>query len=306
MSSDQHLKKWEKVFTFDGHNGYTMEQWKPAFKFHFNPSYDDPNAFMRMRMAIDERASIAEAFGDLVIDRQVPKKTRSGAFFGLNKDDMAVRDLKLYLGWPDFWNTTYNFNWEAAKSYNFKEALWRQKQIGGLIGQCTDLERLHLENIEMYHFTDKNDQSSVALFFRNLQSCTKLRKLAVVNNVYGADFMADMIPVLVTLPLRELDLRGNRLSRGEPGSSKEDDYALETAFLEALAKLGQCKTLTSLSLADINLRFYTPDDQTTRCVIRLMQELPLLTTLDLGENKTKPEGRAAIEDGKPSTLQVMF
>ncbi len=73
--------------------------------------------------------------------------------------------------------------------------------------------------------------------------------------------------------------------------------------MELLVTLGECKTLVSLSLADVNLMLGALDDGTTRCVLRLMQELPLLKALNLSKNKIKAEAKAAIGRGRAGHAQ---
>ena len=183
------------------------------------------------------------------------------------------------------------------------EALWRQKQLGELLGNCSQLESLHLENMEFYSLQSK---ANVQDFFGNLHACMQLRKLAVVNNANGGGNLKQIIPEVRRMPLRELDLSGNRLYRETLYPVEEEERARETAFVELLGTLGQCKTLESLSLADMRLRFKTPDDESTRLVLHLMQQLPLLKALTLSRNKIKDEAKAAIEAAVPATLVVVF
>ena len=140
----------------------------------------------------------------------------------------------------------------------------------------------------------------------NLRECAKLNKLVLINNSCGGCFLDAIIPEVVQLPLRHLELRGNRLYRADLFPVKEEEEARERAFVELLGTLGKCKTLEKLSLADMNLVFVAADDMTTRMVLRLMQELPLLTALSLCENEMDPAARAALEAAKPAKLQITF
>ena len=92
------------------------------------------------------------------------------------------------------------------------------------------------------------------LYFANLHACAQLKKLAVVNNAYGGGDLQQINPEVRKMPLRELDLSGNRLYR-EDMFPVEEERERETAFVELLGTLGECKTLQSLSLADMNLVF---------------------------------------------------
>ena len=118
--------------------------------------------------------------------------------------------------------------------------------------------------------------------------------------------MPQIIPEVRKLPLRELDLSGNRLYREKMFPGEAEERARERVFVELLGTLDECKTLEALSLADMRLRFKTPDDESTRLVLRLMQELPLLTALKLGKNRMSPEVQVVIETAAPATLVVEF
>jgi hypothetical protein len=66
-----------------------------------------------------------------------------------------------------------------------------------------------------------------------------------------------------------------------------------------------------LSLADMNLEFQTTkgrtrEDQTTRCVLRLMQELPLLKALRLSDNEMTPQAKLRLQQKKPAMLEITF
>ena len=89
-------------------------------------------------------------------------------------------------------------------------------------------------------------------------------------------------------------------------SRRREDVNHETEFLQLLERLSQCKALTSLSLSDVRLRLSLTDDASTRCVTRLIHELPCLETLNLTKNKVKPETRSVIEVVAPTTLELMF
>jgi hypothetical protein len=203
----------------------------------------------------------------------------------------------------DWWGEEYDFEYETLKDSKFEEALWRQEQLGALLGRCEQLERLRLENMEFYTL---KIYANVQLFFANLRECAKLKKLAVVNNAYGGSDLQQIIPEVRKLPLRELGLSDNRLYREKIYPVEEEECARETVFVELLGTLGECKTLEALSLADMRLRFKTPEDESTRFVLCLMQELPLLTALKLGKNKMNPEAQSVIEVVAPATLVVEF
>ena len=64
---------------------------------------------------------------------------------------------------------------------------------------------------------------SVKLLFVNLHDCAKLKKLAVVNSAYGGGFLDEIIPELVKMPLRELDLSGNHLYREDMFPVEQDE-----------------------------------------------------------------------------------
>ena len=191
------------------------------------------------------------------------------------------------------------------KDRSLDKALWLQKQLGDAIGMCPSLESLHLENMEWYY---NAKDTSVQLFFVNVRRCEKLKKLAVVNNVNGGCFLKNIIPeVLKMKGLQQLDLTGNRLYRDEQYGDKDQEDARETAFVDLLATLGQCETLVSLKLADMNLNIApAPDDMTTRMIIRLMQELKDLTKLDLSENEIHEDAQVAICRASPFQLMIIF
>ena len=298
--------KWEGVFTHSGDGAYSMQQWKPCYKFRHaygNLSYEDPQPFMRMSMAIGATEGIVSALTALLADQQACKKTRRGTAFGADKEDKAPRQLRIYFGWPDWYAEEYDFEYEAFKDHRMPEALWRQKQLGELLGSCEQLESLHLENMEFY---SARPQAQLQAFFGNLHACAQLKRLAVVNNANGGENLKDIIPEARKLPLRELDLSGNRLHRETWYPEEAEERARETAFVELLGTLGQCKTLETLSLADMRLRFKTADDESTRCVLRLMQELHLLTALTLTNNMIHEEAKAAIEAAAPARIVVEF
>ena len=298
--------KWEEIFTSSGDGKYSMEQWNPCYKFkpaYGNLSYGDPQPRMRMTISIGKMAVIVDAFTALLAEPQTCKKTRRGTFFGTDREDKAPKELHIYGGWPDWWGEEFDFEYEALMDSKFEEALWRQEQLGALLGRCEQLESLRLENMEFYKF---KVYANVQDFFANLRGCAKLKKLAVVNNAYGGGDLPQIIPEVRKLPLRELDLSGNRLYREKMFPVVAEERARETAFVELLGTLGECKTLEALSLADMRLRFKTPDDESTRLVLRLMQELPLLTALKLGKNRMSPEVQVAIETAAPATLVVEF
>jgi hypothetical protein len=162
-----------------------------------------------------------------------------------------------------------------------------------------------LQNMQWY--VHKNKQG-VKLFFVNVRQCAKLTKLALVNNTCGGCFLGTIIPEVLPLPLRVLDLRGNRLYREDRFADEGENEARETAFVELLGTLGRCKTLVQLSLADMNLQFKTKkgEDQTTRCVLRLMQELPLLEALRLNDNEMTPQAKLRLQQKKPAMLEITF
>ena len=307
----QQENKWEEIFTRmgDGGSRYIMQPWEPCPKFgrnHTNLHYPDTQGFMRMSIALGKMETIVEAFSAMLCTQQTCKKTRRGTVFGVDKEDKAPKELLIYGGWHDWENEQYDFQYEALKDRRMDEALWRQEQLGALLGRCEELESLHLENMEFYTLPKK---AAVQCFFANLRDCAKLKKLAVVNNAYGGARMRDIIPEVSKLPLRELDLRGNRLYREDMFPEEEEERERETAFLELLGMLGTCKTLESLSLSDMNLMLGpgpAQDDATTRVVLRLMQELPLLKELNLSENEIHADAQAAIEAAKPATLEVVF
>jgi hypothetical protein len=180
-----------------------------------------------------------------------------------------------------------------------------QEQLGDAIGMCAPLESLHLENMEWY--CNAKD-TSVKLFFVNVRRCEKLKKLAVVNNVNGGCFLKNIIPEVIKMKgLQQLDLTGNRLYRDEQYGDKDEEDARETAFVDLLATIGQCETLVSLKLADMNLKITrAPDDMTRRMIISLMQQLPLLETLDLSGNELDGEAMAAICFAAPCKLKIVF
>jgi hypothetical protein len=311
MARVQQTSNWEETFTRmgDGDCRYIMQPWEPCPKFgrnHTNLHYPDTQGFMRMSIALGKMETIVEAFSAMLCTQQTCKKTRRGTVFGAVKEDKAPKELLIYGGWPDWENEQYDFKYEALKDHKFDAALWRQEQLGTLLGRCEELESLHLENMEFYTLPNK---TSVQDFFVNLRGCSKLKKLAVVNNANGGAHMRDIIPEVRKLPLRELNLTGNRLYREDMFPEEEVELERETKFLEILDMLGTCKTLESLSLADMNLMLGpgpAQDDATTRVVLRLMQELPLLKALDLSENEIHADAQAAIEAAAPATLEVVF
>jgi hypothetical protein len=299
-------EKWGEIFTYEGNGKYSMEQWNPCHKFkpaYGNLQYGDPQPRMRMTISICKMAVIVDAFTALLAEPQTCKKTRRGTFSGTDREDKAPKELLIYGGWPDWWGEEYDFEYEALKDGRFEEALWRQEQLGALLGRCEQLESLRLENMEFYKF---KIYANVRDFFDNLRGCAKLKKLAVVNNAYGWGHLQQIIPEVRKLPLRELDLSGNRLYREKMFPVEEEERERERAFVELLGMLAECKTLEALSLADMRLRFKTPDDESTRLVLRLMQELPLLTALKLGKNRMSPEVQVVIETAAPATLVVEF
>jgi hypothetical protein len=307
----QQTNKWEREFSQVGEGGtrYIMQPWDPLPRFgrsHVNSHYPDPQGFMRMNTALAVMESITKALNELLCSQQKCKKTRSGKVFGMEKEDKAPTELHIYGGWPDWENTRYDYQYEALEAKTYDEGIYRQEELGKALGLCQDLESLRLENMEFYW---KPKEQNVQCFFANLRNCYKLKKLAVVNQADGGDRMRFIIPEVCKLPLRELDLTGNRLYRNDMFPVEEEELERETNFLEILGVLGTCKTLESLSLADMNLMLGpgpAQDDATTRVVLRLMQELPLLKTLDLSENEIHADAQAAIEAAKPATLEVTF
>ena len=307
----QQTNKWERIFTQLGEGGtrYIMEPWDPLPQFgraYTNSHYPDTQGFMRMVTALGMMESITEALNELLCSQQKCKKTRSGKVFSTEKEDKAPTELLIYGGWHDWEGTQYDYQYEARDARRYDEALYRQEQLGALLGRCQELESLHLENMEFYW---KPKEANVQCFFANLRNCYKLKKLVVVNQADGGDRMGYIIPEVCKLPLRELDLSGNRLYRNDMFPVEEEELERETNFLEILGMLGTCKTLESLSLADMNLMLGpgpAQDDATTRVVLRLMQELPLLKALDLSENQIHADAQAAIEAAKPATLEVTF
>jgi hypothetical protein len=263
---------------------------------------------MRMSMGLGVMDCIVKNFQAMLvyIEAQQVKKTRKGTNFGdkvLDAPPMPT-ELVIYGGWPDC-TEEFNYQHEAVKDNSLDRALWLQEQLGDAIGMCAPLESLHLQNMEWY--CNKND-TSVKLFFVNVRRCTELKKLAVVNNVNGGCFLKNIIPeVLKMKGLQHLDLTGNRLYREEMFPVAEDELARETAFVDLLGTLGQCETLVSLKLADMNLKIApAPDDMTTRMIILLMQELKDLTMLDLSENEIHVDAQVAICRASPGKLMIIF
>jgi hypothetical protein len=264
-----------------------------------------------MSIGLSKMKGIIEALTALARENPPAKKTRSGAAFALGQagegDSKTVKHLRICGGWPD-WEADFDYSWEANKAQRMQEAVWLQEQLGAGIGMCAELESLHLENMEWYVHKNKK---GVKLFFVNLRNCDKLTKLALINNTCGGCFLDVIIPEVLQLPLRELDLRGNRLFREDRFPEEGENEARETAFVELLGTLGECKTLVHLSLADMNLEFQTTkgrtrEDQTTRCVLRLMQELPLLKALRLSDNEMTPQAKLRLQQKKPAMLEITF
>ncbi len=304
-------KKWEDTFTHDGNGRYAMQPWKPCHVFRRasgNLNYQDPQPFIRMSEALAAMQRIVQNFHAMLvyIEAQQVNKTHKGTIFGdkvLDAPPMPT-ELVIYGGWPDR-TEQFDYQNEEVKDHSLGRALWFQEQLGDAIGMCAPLESLHLENMEWY-YNDKN--TSVKLFFVNVRHCEKLKKLAVVNNVNGDCFLKNIIPeVLKMKGLQQLDLTGNRLYRDAEYGDKDEEDARETAFVDLLATLGQCETLVSLKLADMNLKITpAPDDMTTRMIISLMQQLPLLDTLDLSGNELDGETMSPICFVAPSKLKIVF
>ena len=143
------------------------------------------------------------------------------------------------------------------------------------------------------------------LYFANLHACAQLKKLAVVNNAYGGGDLQQINPEVRKMPLRELDLSGNRLYR-EDMFPVEEEREREAAFVELLGTLGECKTLGSLSLTDMNFVFMwkIPEDIVTIYVLRLMLEVPLFKTLNLSKNQITPEVKTTIQGTMSVTLEL--
>lgn len=301
---------WAEYFTYADDGRYAMQPWKPCPTFLGGTSaynWTDPQPRMRMHIALANIKAIIKALNAMLHQMPPAKKTRSGAAFAYGKqveDDKALRHLYIYGGWND-WQADYDHNGAAVDEYRMLEALHWQEQLGATIGLCGELETLTLKNMMWYVHKDKE---GVKQFFVNLRSCEKLSKLAVVNNNCGGCLLDAIIPEVLQLPLRVLDLTGNRLYRSNMFPVEEEEVARETAFVELLGTLGQCKTLESLSLADMNLEFKTKKgkEQTTRCVLRLMQELPLLKALKLSDNQMTPQAKLRLEQRKPAMLQITF
>lgn len=304
-------KKWEDKFTHDGNGRYAMQPWDPCPKFrrpYGNMNYDDPQPFMRMSMGLAVTESIVESFQSMLvyIEAQQVNKTRRGTIFGdkvLDAPPMPT-DLVIYGGWPDC-AEEFDYQHEAVKDQSLDRALWLQEQLGDAIGMCASLESLHLENMEWYY---NAKDTSVKLFFVNVRRCEKLKKLEVVNNVNGGCFLKNIIPEVIKMKgLQHLDLSGNRLYREDMYPDAAVELARETDFVDLLATLGQCETLVSLKLANMNLKITpAPDDMTTRMIICLMQELKDLTTLDLSENEIHEDAQVAICRASPSKLKIIF
>ena len=314
VAGGQDEEGWAEEFTYDGEGGYVMQPWKPCPKFRKSSSAyaEDPQPFMRMSIGLSVMKRINKALYALAVEMQPAKKTRSGAAFEEGKDDSkTVRHLRICGGWPD-WEADFDLIWEAVKAHNIGEAVWLQEHLGAIIGTCAELESLTLQNMQWY--VHKN-RKGVKLFFVNVRQCAKLTKLSLVNNSCGGCFLDVIIPEVLPLPLRVLDLRGNRLYREDRFPDEEDNRARERAFVELLGTLGKCKTLVQLSLADMNLEFgpaagdmttFIAADMTTSMVIGLMQALPLLTRLDLRENEMDESAQAALEAAKPAALELVF
>jgi len=304
-------KKWEDKFTHDGNGRYAMQPWKSAYKFrrpYGNMNYDDPQPFMRMCMGLAVMEGIVQSLQAMLgyIEAQQVNKTRRGTIFGDKVLDAPLMptELVIYGGWPDC-AEEFDYQYEAVKDRSLDRALYFQKQLGDAIGMCASLESLHLENMEWYY---NAKDTSVKLFFVNVRRCEKLKKLAVVNNVNGGCFLEKIIPEVRKMKgLQHLDLTGNRLYREDTYPDPAVELARETAFVDLLATLGQCKTLVSLKLADMNLKITpAPDDMTRAMVMRLTQDLPLLETLDLSSNDLDGEAMAAICFAAPSKLKIVF
>jgi hypothetical protein len=299
--------KWTEEITYCGDGRYVMLPWDPCPQFRKSSSAyaQDPQPLMRMSIGLSVTKRILTALDALAHEMQPAKKTRSGVAFEAGKDDSkTVKHLRICGGWPD-WEADYDHNGAARKDYNIKNALCLQQQLGAGIAIFSELESLILQNMQWY--VHKNKQG-VKLFFVNLRKCAKLTKLALVNNTCGGCFLDAIIPEVLPLPLRVLDLRGNRLYREDMYPEEGEIEARERAFVELLGTLGECKTLVQLSLADMNLEFggLVSDDMTTRMVIRLMQELPSLNTLDLRDNEITELGKAVLEAAKPAALVLVF
>ena len=313
LESSEDKKEWEEYFTYDGTGRFEMQPWKPCPTFLGGTSpynWTDPQPRMRMSIGLAKFKSIIGALTAMLHEMPPAKMTSSGAAFALGQpgeDHKAIKDLRIHGGWPD-WTADFDHNGAAVAEYRIKEALHWQEQLGATIGLCAELESLSLRHMEWYAHKDKK---GVKLFFVNLRSCEKLKKLSVVNNTCGGCFLDVIIPEVLQLPLRVLDLSGNRLYREDRFPTEGENEARETAFVELLGTLGECKTLVHLSLADMNLEFQTTkgrtrEDQTTRCVLRLMQELPLLKALKLSENQMTPQAKAKLEKAKPAMLEIAF
>ncbi len=307
-------KEWEEYFTYDGTGRGTgrfeMQPWKPCPLFRGGTSpynWTDPQPRMRMSIGLAKMKGIVKALNAMLHEMQPSKKTRSGAAFALGQpgeDDKAPKQLRIHGGWAD-WQADYDHNGAAVAEYRIKEALHWQEQLGATIGLCGELESLSLRHMQWYAHKDKK---GVKLFFVNLRSCEKLKKLSVVNNTCGGCFLDVIIPEVVQMPLRVLDLSGNRLYREDMYPEEGEIEARERAFVEVLGTLGECKTLESLGLADMNLEFKTKKgcEQAMQCVLRLMQELPLLKALKLSENQMTPQAKAKLEKAKPVMLEIAF
>jgi hypothetical protein len=260
---------------------------------------------MRMSIGLSVTKCIITALDALAHEMQPAKKTRSGAAFEEGRDDSTtVKHLRICGGWPD-WQADYDHNGEAIKDHSIKKALWLQGQLGAGIAMCAELESLTLQNMQWYAHKNRH---GLQRFFANLRRCAKLSKLALVNNTSGGCFLDSILPELLPLPLRVLDLRGNRLFRDDMYPEPDEIEARERAFVALLATLARCKTLHQLSLADMNLSLggLVCDDMTTRMLIRLMHELPCLNRLDLRDNEMTELGKAVLQAAKPPALVLVL
>jgi len=308
MDQQSDSTKWGRIFTQDG-TKYTMQPWSPPpiiGRYPTSLHYKDTQGLWRSSFARSNMQEIVEALDDLLNTQQKSKRTRSGKVFYMDNEDRSPTELHIYGGWNDWDDSRFDYQHEAHKERTYDEALYLQEQLGTMLGRCAGLESLRLENMELYW---KPGKANVQSFFENLRNCHNLKKLAVVNQNDGGDKMRLIIPEVCKLPLRELDLSGNQLYRNDMFPEPVEELERETNFLKVLDMLGTCKTLESLSLADMNLMLGpgpAQDDATTRFVLRLMQELKALKALDLSENFIHADAQAAIEEAKPVTLEVTF
>jgi len=303
-------KEWAEYFTYALDGRYAMKPWNACPTFLGGTSaynWTDPQPRMRMHIGLAKVKGIIGALKAMLDEMPPGEERRSHAKYAYHNDfddDKAPKHLYIYGGWND-WEADYDHNGAAVDEYRIEEAVHWQEQLGATIGLCTELETLTLQNMMWYVHKDKE---GVQQFFVNLRSCEKLGKLALVNNNCGGCFLDAIIPQVVQMPLRVLDLTGNRLYREDRFSDDEEDRARTTAFVHLLATLGECKTLQSLFLADMNLCFMTRKGyaQATQCVLGLMKELPVLEVLKLSDNQMTSEAQVRLEQRKPAMLQITF